>query len=354
MSEPHEPCYPRSTPDGDVPGPAICHEAQVIAAVAQALGIRATPIADTRAIELRHGDQRWLLHHRLAPTTTAAAVQVLERKHRLKRVLERAGVPVCRGFHLSASATEHERRRVFEGLAAPLVVKVDHGGGGRGVVLGVEGWAAFSAAVRTLLAEPEHRRTGVLVEEMFRGAGREYRILATPERVLAVAECRPACVRGDGRRSVAALVAALDEDPRRRPGESGPLSRVRVDDELVAELASRGWRLDSVPAADQQVVLRSLPNLSLGAEVFAAGAVHPSVHALAVRTVRAVPGLAFAGLDLLVDDIAAPLAVGTHVVVELNAAPRFTAVADLEPGGAQAVARELLRLAFSFKDETAP
>jgi D-alanine-D-alanine ligase-like ATP-grasp enzyme len=127
-----------------------------------------------------------------------------------------------------------------------------------------------------------------------------------------------------------------------------------VDAGLVATLAGRGLALDSVPEAGQQVRLRSLPNLSVGAEALAAGPVHPSVHALAVRTIRAVPGLAFAGIDLLVDDIAAPLTPGTHVVVELNAAPRFTAVADVEPGGARAVARELLRLAFFAEDQLDP
>jgi len=347
----NEPRYARNTPDGEVPGPPICHEAQVIAEVAESLGIRATPIPDTPTIELRHGERCCLLHHRLAPTTTAAAARLLERKHRLKRLLERAGVPVCRGFHLAASSTEHERRRVLESLTAPLVVKVDQGGGGQGVVLGVEGWPAFSAAVQALLSDPEHTEDGVLVEEMFQGSGREYRILATPERVLAVAECRPPCVHGDGRRSIAELVAALNDDPRRRPGEIGPLSPIRVGAELVAELASRGFTLESVPEAGRHVQLRSLPNLSVGAEALATGPVHPSVHELAVRTLRAVPGLAFAGLDLLVDDITAPLTPGTHVVVELNAAPRFTAVADVEPEGARAVARELLRLAFFAKDQ---
>lgn len=347
----NEPRYPRTTPDGEVPGPPICHEAQVIASVAESMGIRATPLPDTHTIELRRGEQCCLLHHRVAPTTTAAAARLLDRKHRLKRLLERAGVSVCRGFHLSASSTEHERRRVLESLAAPLVVKVDQGGGGHGVVLGVEGWPAFSVAVQTLLADPEHTEAGVLVEEMFQGSRREYRILATPERVLAIAERRPPCVHGDGRSSIAQLVAALNEDPRRCPGETGPLSRIRVDAELVAALAGRGLTLESVPEADQHVQLRSLPNLSVGAEALAVEHVHPSVHELAIRTLRAVPGLAFAGIDLLVDDIAAPLTDGTHVVVEVDAAPRFSAVADVVPEGARAVARELLRLAFLVEAE---
>ena len=63
----NEPRYPRTTPDGEVPGPPICHEAQVIASVAESMGIHATPIPDTRTIELRRAWQAPAIDARRPP-----------------------------------------------------------------------------------------------------------------------------------------------------------------------------------------------------------------------------------------------------------------------------------------------
>jgi acylphosphatase len=138
--------------------------------------------------------------------------------------------------------------------------------------------------------------------------------------VLSVVRREPASVTGDGRRTVEELVLAANVARRHNPHLAKRPIRLdqRVDDQL------RRQRLDrrSVPAAGQRVPLRAEANLSLGGDSREVrDSVHPSLCELAVAAVNAIPGLPYAGLDVLLADHRRPAGGQPVTIIEVNSRP---------------------------------
>jgi len=102
----------------------------------------------------------------------------------------------------------------------------------------------------------------VLVERFARGA--DHRLLVVGDRMIAAARRDPPQVLGDGKSTVAELVAAVNSDPLRGEDHSTSLSKMRLDAIGLAVLAGQGYTPDSIPAAGTQVLLRQNGNLSTG------------------------------------------------------------------------------------------
>ena len=94
--------------------------------------------------------------------------------------------------------------------------------------------------------------------------GKDYRVLVVDGRVAAAAELMPPCVTGDGDHTAIELIDLLNADPRRGQGHSRPLTKITVDDAMLAHIAAAGFRPGTVPTNGQQVALRRNGNLSTG------------------------------------------------------------------------------------------
>jgi cyanophycin synthetase len=128
-------------------------------------------------------------------------------------------------------------------------------------------------------------------------------------------------VVGDGRSTIAELVALVNQDPRRSDGHGTVLSIIRLDAIALAVLAEQGCTPESVPPAGQCVLIRRNANLSTGGTATdVTDLVHPCVAVRAVDAARTV-GLDIAGIDVLATDIARPLEEQRGAVVEVNAGP---------------------------------
>jgi cyanophycin synthetase len=256
------------------------------------------------------------VHRRCLWNSTADSSGVISRlmsqdKALTSELLAAAGIPV-----LPSREVWDERQAIAaaEALGYPVVVKPCRGGAGRAVSVHLTDAAAVAAAYRR--AAPGD---SVLVEKY--GPGDDHRVLVVAGQVVAASRRVPPQVEGDGTRSVAALLDALNADPRRAPGHDGLLTRVEIDDEVHAVLAEQGLGLDSVPAPGRRVLLRRTANLSTGGMAFdALRAMHPENRALLERT-AAVMELGIVGIDFLIADMARPWQEAGGVVLELNATP---------------------------------
>jgi cyanophycin synthetase len=263
-------------------------------------------------VRLGQGARQVLIRATLTGRTSAIAVDRAQDKEETKRVLHEAGIPVPRGI---IAATLEEAMARLEQAPGPLVVKPLRGHQGDGVTMGVTTPAAmaeaFSAAGGPGLP--------VVVEDEI--PGQPVRLLVVGDRVVAAAERRAPRVTGDGRRTVAALVEALNEDPLRGPGHSFPLSRVYVDDRLRRHLASQGVTLDTVLPPGRVVTLTAAANLSTGATSRdVTDLVGDGLARDAVRAAHAV-GLDVAGIDVVTPDLTRSLRESGGAVLEVNASP---------------------------------
>lgn len=270
--------------------------------------------------------------------TGLVAAELAGDKGQAKALLEAIGCPPARG---AVARTSDEAAAIARRLGGTVVVKPIDGNHGRGVTTGLTETeavrAAFDLAVR-------HSRRVVVEQEL---PGRDHRVLVVDGKIVAVAERRPPSVVGDGRQTVAELVAQLNDDPRRGAGHENSLTLVRLDDDAAqAILRRQALQPGDVPDAGRIVVLRSAANLSSGGTaVDRTDDIHPDNAAIARRAALAL-GLDIAGVDLLAPDITRSIHDTGGGVVEVNAAPGLRMHLAPSEGRSRDVARPIIEMMF--------
>lgn len=244
--------------------------------------------------------------------TSSIAVDLCQEKLLTNHMLRRVGVPVPEGEIVKSAAEAWE---VAQALGLPVVVKPADGNQGKGVSINLSDEAKVAEAFHIAAQYGQE----ILVEQFIEGD--DYRLLVINGKLEAAARRDPAQVIGDGIHSVAQLIDMLNQDPRRRPGHSGTLSRIEVNESIQLTLSQQGMDLSSVPAAGQQVKLRRNSNLSTGGTATdVTDIVHPS-NAQIAELAAQILSLDVAGIDIVCRDITRPLAEQHGAIVEVNAAP---------------------------------
>jgi cyanophycin synthetase len=240
------------------------------------------------------------------------AEAIAQDKQLTRSLLQKVGVPVPEGHPVNDA---EDAWAAAQEMGLPVVVKPQRGNHGRGVTVHLCAREPVLRAYEAARAEDQ----GVMVERFVEGA--DYRLLVVGHRLVAAARREPAQVVGDGRRTIADLVALVNQDPRRSDGHGTVLSIIRLDAIALAVLAEQGFTPESVPPVGQRVLIRRNANLSTGGTATdVTDLVHPSVAAHAVLAARTL-GLDIAGIDTLATDIARPLEEQRGAVVEVNAGP---------------------------------
>jgi len=301
-------------------------------------GIPVTRLNDQSLVQLGWGSRQRRLRASVTDGTGLVAAELAGDKAQAKALLRAIGCPVARG---TVVTTAQEALLASRTLTRPLVLKPLDGNHGRGVTTGLctdrDIEAAFAEAAR-------HGRRVIIEEEL---PGLDHRILVVGGQVVAVAERHPAQVIGDGFRSVAALVDAVNADPRRGNGHEASLTRIRLDDEAaLAVLARQSLTVTSVPLKGQKVLLRTTANLSSGGTaVDRTDVIHPDNAAIARRAALAI-GLDVAGIDLLAPDITRSVRDTGGGIVEVNAAPGLRMHLEPSEGERRDVAAPIIRMMY--------
>jgi len=233
-----------------------------------------------------------------------------------------------------------EAIQAAQDLGYPVVTKPLDGNHGRGVSIGLrtpeEVTAGFTAAAS--------EGSAVLIERQF--VGKDYRILAVNGEVVAVAERVPAHVTGDGKLTVAALIEKTNSDPRRGMGHENVLTKIKVDEHLLAQLAKQNLTLDSIPPVGSHVGLRQAANLSTGGTAIdRTEVIHPENASFAARAAR-ILGLDIAGIDFVAPDITRSVRETGGGIVEVNASPGFRMHLQPSEGPPRNVAKNVIDMLF--------
>jgi cyanophycin synthetase len=313
-----------------------------IVAAATDRGIPHIRLNDGNLVQLGHGARQRRIWTAETEQTSAIAEGIASDKDLTKRLLRACGVPVPEGRVASDAADAWE---AAEDIGLPVVVKPSDANHGRGVSIELTTREQVEAAFAVAEAEGSE----VIVERFV--PGQEHRLLVVGNRMVAAARGDTACVTGDGRASIAELVASqLNTDPRRGEDEAFPLDIVRIDEPAVLlELQRQGCTPGTVPAAGR--VVRVLRNGNLAIDV--TDEVHPSVAEMATLAARVV-GLDIAGIDLLAQDISRPLDEQGGAIVEVNAGPGLQMHLKPAEGSPRPVGRAIVDHLFPEADDEQP
>jgi D-alanine-D-alanine ligase-like ATP-grasp enzyme len=314
--------YQRRTPHGVTYEEPITLSTQLILKQAEAKGVAWRALEDTKIIELSFQGKVRHFRFQISPNTTDIGFYACLDKGVTQGLLRSAGVTVPAGYRLFRGDSPDQLKEVFESLTKPLVVKPSHGNQAKGITMGVSTFEQYLSAVEKAFSFLNDKEAGVYVEEQFEG--KEYRVVATREKVIGILYRMPGNVVGDGQRTVQQLLDEKNADPRRGTDDTFALFKIQHDEELDQCLRDQEMTLEHVPAAEQRVWLRKTSNISRGGDsIDMTDEAHPSVAQLALKAIQAIPGIDFVGLDFMTTDITQPQTPETHRIIEINSSPGF-------------------------------
>lgn len=284
------------------------------------------------------------------PLTSVAAASIVRHKEATRILLEQAGCPVPQGRTFSGADVERALAYAAR-INYPVVLKPAAGSMGVGVTANIQN----SDELRSALDRLRHSTMGhgeFIVEKHVRG--RDYRIMVLGDEVIAAAERVPASVLGDGESTVAELILAKNAVRKANP-HLGPL-KLKWNATSMYEVHKLGLTADSVVPAGQRVFLNSANNLTQGGDsIEILDELHPSIIEASVEAVRAIPGLAYCGVDFLLEDHTRPLGEQEGAVCELNAVAAIPVAEYPMYGTPRPLARRFLeRSAQEFDIDLAP
>lgn len=289
------------------PGPS----GRSIVTAAEPRGIPWKRLGENSLVQLEYGKSLHFAQAAETDLTSNIAVGLASDKDATKRRLIKFSIPVPRG---EIVRTEQEALAALARVGAPVVVKPLDGRQGKGVSMNLKTPAEVVAAFKIA----QEFSSAVLIEELFEGSN--YRALVVNGNMVAAAERLPCLVTGDGVCTVEQLIERENQNPLRGEGHEKPLTRITVNQIMLATLEKSGWKMSDVPAADEQVTLCAGMNLSTGGTAKdVTDEVHPQIKTMCERAARVI-GLDICGVDLVVKNIAAPPD-GSGGIIELNAAP---------------------------------
>ncbi len=288
-------------------------------------------------VQLGYGVHQKRIRATIASTTGSIAVDIAGDKEETKNLLGAAEVPVPRGVIVY---TEEELHEAVEEVGYPLVLKPVDGNHGKGATTNISNW---EVAVKAFGDAQKYSRA-VICEKFITGF--DFRVLVINYKFICAALRTPASVVGNGKNTIQQLIDEVNKDPRRGYGHEKVLTQIKVDDFTGKMLNDAGYTLQTIPAADELVLLKPTANLSTGGTATdVTEEVHPANIFMCERIAKIV-GLDICGIDIMASDLRTPLTENGGAVLEVNAAPGFRMHVEPTVGLPRNVAEPVVDMLF--------
>ena len=288
-------------------------------------------------VQLGYGIHQKRIRATIASTTSNIAVDIACNKEETKNLLEAAEIPVPKG---TVVRTEAGLEEAIQKYGYPLVIKPIDGNHGKGNTTNIVNW---EQAVKAFESAKVYGRN-VIVEKFI--TGYDFRVLVINYQFVCAALRTPAAVVGDGEHTIQWLIDTTNLDPRRGYGHEKVLTQITVDHSTQKMLEDKGYTLDTIPAAGEQVLLKTTANLSTGGtSTDVTDEVHPVNIFLAERIARII-GLDICGIDIMAADLRTSVYENGGAVLEVNAAPGFRMHIDPSEGLPRNVAEPVINMLF--------
>src|SRR5699024_10717838 len=236
-------------------------------------------------------------------------VALVQNKDKTKGILEKKGVSVPQGrlFNLE---NEKDTFKYAKTIGYPVVVKPLDGSMGRGVFVNIKNKKELKEVIAHYNTKLSYKR--FLIEKHY--FGKEYRFYVVGNKVASIIHRIPANVICDGQRTIEQLIKIKNEQRKSNPYLAS--KPIKVDYEVETMLKNQNLKLTSIPKENEQIFLRQLSNLSAGGDpIDCTNEITSEVKQLAIDTLKSLPNIPHAGVDIIVN----PKDPKKGVVLEVNA-----------------------------------
>ena len=273
--------------------------------------------------------------------TSAPASYAEKNKALAKSLLSREKISVAKGklFHKNKT---NEIYKFIKEIGYPVVIKPFNGAHGNLVFIGLRNKKDCDTAIKKIFQENNY----ILVEKEFKG--KEYRIISTRNKFLAATYRDPANVIGDGAHSIRELIKIKNSDPRRGDSSLSIFVKIKIDNIVKCKLVDAKVKLEDILPAEKKLYLRYNSNISTGGDsIDITDQIHSDFKKIAVKAIRAIPGLSYGGIDLMSNqDISKKPTKKSYIVLEINSSPGISLQHYPFKGKSRDVAKEIIDVLF--------
>ncbi len=250
--------------------------------------------------------------------TSFPAFYATENKAITRSLLLRSNISVAKGSIFCKGDLE-KSLEFAKKIGYPVVIKPFDGCHGESVFMGLDSEKKCKEAIGIVFKKHKY----ALIEKEFNG--KEHRFLASRNKIFAVANRDPANVVGDGIHTIRELIKIKNCDSNRGENYEKPHQKIKIDKFVKQNLDEQKIDLNYTPSKEEKIYLRKESNISTGGDsVDVTDEVHPELKKIVIKSVRAIPGLAYAGVDLLSSqDISKKPTKKSYIIIELNCSPGF-------------------------------
>ncbi|MBM7642757.1 bifunctional glutamate--cysteine ligase GshA/glutathione synthetase GshB [Streptococcus loxodontisalivarius] len=264
-----------------------------------------------------------------------------------KKILSQAGFPVPAGSEFDDKDSALAYYPIIQ--KKPIVVKPKSTNFGLGISIFQE--AANLEDYEKALDIAFKEDSSLLVEEFV--AGTEYRFFVLDGKCEAVLLRVAANVVGDGKHTIAELVALKNQNPLRGRDHRSPLEIINLGDIELLMLDQQGFTPETILADGQKADLRGNSNISTGGDsIDVTDKMDPSYKELAAQMATAMGAWA-CGVDLIIPDASQPSLKeqANCTCIELNFNPSMYMHTYCHEGPGQAITPKILAKLFPELDD---
>lgn len=290
--------------------------AELIIKEARSRGIQADTIIKNKIYRLGLSGHIEYTHVICSSKTDSAAHFICKDKNLAKVFLAKDGLRVAEGEVFNGTQIEESINYCTARNLWPVVMKPLNGDCGKKVFANITNKYELREVWQKIVCDEDE----ILVEKHFEGA--ECRVLVTRNKILAALNRVPANVTGDGTMTISELIEQKNSDPRRSDKHNSPFVKIKADRAMLLKLEGEGLNVDSIPKKDELIYLRNNSNISTGGDSYdITEEIHPSMGEIALKAINAIPGLAYAGVDIISRDYKSEQNSDSYIIIEINANP---------------------------------
>lgn len=242
---------------------------------------------------------------------TQEAMKIAKDKYITKNYLLEKNVSVPQGKKFDKTTDDEMILNYANQLGYPVVLKPTNANLGEGVIANIQNKGELEQALKQVRNDLGYQN--IIVEKHIEGE--EVRVYVINGKVIAAMKRIPAYIIGDGKHTIKELIALKNEERRKNPNYKG--RNIIIDKELKQNIEKVGYDLNSILEEGKQLFLRNKSNISAGGEsIDVTDEITDEIKNLAVAATKAIPGLAQAGVDIIVNEKE-----NSGAVLEINTRP---------------------------------
>ena len=316
---------------------AIGPSTKSIKDAAERYGLPVFQIDDSGFYQIGYGKQGRIIEATIGAETSCVATDIASDKVLTKELLRIQKIPVASGARVNNIIN---LLKEGEKIGYPLVMKPRYGSKGDGVFVNIQNEKELIKVYK----KAKEKHNDLMIEKYIEGE--DYRICVIDYNVVAVSLRTPPFVIGDGKNNIKTLIGVLNDNPMRGFGHEKPLTKVKINKELLGSLEKQNVNLATKPTKGQKILLRENANLSTGGmAIDCTDKICEENKRLCIRVAKTI-GLDICGIDIKARDIGEPLD-GQGVIMEVNAAPGIRMHEYPIEGSSKDVGEAILNLQYS-------